>query len=128
MSDNEMFSREAIYEMIKNARAIKPMAEALGWQVSDILAKSVEELGEFSTACLIKQGKIRNKTLEHADQPFDEAADVMICLLDAITRLYPDMPASEVYILFLCYVDKKRAKWVDKVMEEHKEHIVHGPE
>lgn len=128
MSNNEMFGGEAVYETIKNAKAIKPMAEALEWGVSDVLAKSIEELGEFSTACLIKQGKIRDKILEHDYQPFEEAADTMICMLDAITRLYPNMAASEIYILFLHYVDSKRKKWVDKVLEEHREHIINGPE
>ena len=128
MSSKEMFGGEPVYETIKNAKAIEPIAEALEWKVSDILAKSMEELGEFSTACLIKQGKIRNKTLEHDHQPFEEAADVLICMLDAITRLYPNMAASEVYPLFLYWIDKKRQKWVDKVLEEHKEHIIDGPE
>lgn len=117
----EMFGKEAIYEMLKESRRIKPMAKELDWQVADIIAKATEELGEFSTAVQVHDGKIRNKVNDHEYSPIDEAADVTICVLDALVRIYPNKPASEIYCLFLYYIDKKCQKWVNKVEEEYQE-------
>lgn len=120
----EMFGREAVYEMLKESRRIAGMAEKLDWEIADVIAKATEELGEFSTAVQIKNGKIRNKTNDHEYAPFDEGADVLICVLDAISRSYPDMPASQVYCLFLHWMNKKCQKWVNKVEKEYQEVIL----
>ena len=113
---SEMFGRESIYEMLKESRRIQHMATAVDWHIADIIAKATEELGEFSTAVQIKNGKIKNKTNPHEYAPIDEAADVTICMLDAIARLYPNKPASEIY-----WMNKKCEKWVNKVEQEYRE-------
>jgi len=112
-----LFEREAMYETIRDSRKLQPLAEADGWEISDVLAKATEELGEFSEAVQIERGKITNKPRE-LDAPFHEAADVIICMMDALARLYPEKPASEIYVCVLYGLDRKRAKWVNKVQEK----------
>ena len=115
---NEMFGKEAIYELLKASREVTPMAKAIDWSISDTLAKSTEELGEFAEAVMVRSGKLKNKMAEHEYAPVDEAADVLICLMDSLTRLYPDKSPSELYCLFLYYVEKKTQKWVNKLTDE----------
>lgn len=119
----EMFSGEAIYETIKESRRIEHKAKALNWEISDVISKSIEELGEFSEASMIKQGKIRNKTMEHMEAPFDEASDVIICLVDALARLYPEKASSEIYCILMYWLNKKCSKWTNKVDGEYEEYV-----
>ena len=115
-----LFEREALFEAIRNSRKLQVLLEAEGWEVGDVLAKATEELGEFSEAVQIARGKITNKT-QDVDEPFCEAADVIICMVDALARIYPEKPASEIYVLLLSSVDRKCAKWVNKVEERARE-------
>ena len=117
----EMFERESLYETLKESKRIEPMAEALDWNVAEIITQVTQEMGEFSEACMIKNGTIRHKELEHPYHPFEEGADVLICVLDALSRLYPEKPASEIYCLFLYWMTRKCGKWVNKVEKEYQE-------
>lgn len=116
-----VFEREPIFEAIRDSRKLQPLAEADGWGIGDVIAKSTEELGEFSEAVQIERGKITNKPRE-LDAPFHEAADVIICMVDALARIYPNKSASEIYVSLLAGVDRKRGIWVNKVQNKAKEH------
>lgn len=124
--EGQMFSREAIYEMLLESKRIEDKARELGWEVAEIIAQSTQEMGEFSEASMIKNGTIRHKELEHDNHPFEEAADTMICIMDALSRLYPHMPASQVYCTFLYWMTRKTDKWVNKVEKEYDEVIGNG--
>lgn len=105
-----MFTGEAIFETITLSRKIQPKADAVGWDLGDVLAKCTEELGEFSEAIQIKRGKMPHKEAVH-NADVDEAADVLICVLDALARSYPDKPPSELHTMLSSALIKKGAKW-----------------
>jgi len=106
----EMFKNEAVYEILKTSRKIEPTALAAGWEVSDVLAKATEELGEFSEAVQIRRGKMPHKEPGMPDDAIEEAADVFITVLDALSRI-EDMPSSELYTRLNNALLKKSVKW-----------------
>lgn len=76
-------------------------------------AKIMEELGEFSEALLHKLGHLPHKTMK---EPIEgEAADVIICVVDALAGVYPSLNADELYEMLQLQLSKKSDKWV-KVM------------
>ena len=115
-----LFDKESIYEIIKASKEITPLAEQDGWTISDVIVKLNEETGEFAEASLIKQGKITSKGSFEYEADYEEAADVIICVVDALTRLNPETNQAFIYTKLLKHLDQKRAKWVNKVKGEHK--------
>lgn len=104
------FDNDPIYDTIKLSRELQPIAEDMDWSISDVLAKVTEELGEFSEAVQIERGKLKKKK-RVLDAPFYEAADVMQCLLDALSRLYPDRSPAQICILVHHALRSKDMKW-----------------
>jgi NTP pyrophosphatase (non-canonical NTP hydrolase) len=113
-----MFERHAVFEVIRKSRELEPYVQKDGWTISDGLAKLNEETGEFAEATLIKTGKITNKGPFKYGSDFEEAADSIICIVDTITRLNPDLDPMFVYTELLAAIDKKSQKWVNKVKGE----------
>lgn len=111
-----LFENESIYEAIRASRRIAPIS---GKDINFTIAKSVEELGEFSTAVLVEQGFITNKVNEH-DAVFNESADVILCIVDILAKLYPNKAASEIYVSLLGAIDRKCEKWEQTVDEYSK--------
>jgi hypothetical protein len=106
------FERVALYETIKASRKVQDKNEAIGWSTTAVLAKMMEECGEFSEATLIAMGLTRHKEME-VDDPLLEAADVIICLMDALQRLYPKKAPDELYVSLSAAIDRKRERWID---------------
>lgn len=75
--------------------------------------KLVEEIGELAEAVNYKDGLLPNKTL--TEEPFGEVADIMICTLSVLHRLYPDLSNKELVDHLAIHIKNKRDKWV-KVM------------
>lgn len=87
-----------------------------------VLAKLLEEAGEFAQASLAKNGDINPKKLKHPEQVFEEAADTIICVLDTIGRIYKhEITAGK---LTEDKITKKIAKWIPIKMKKWK--IVEG--
>lgn len=110
-----MFDREAIFEVIRKSRELEPYVKADGWTISDGLAKLNEETGELSEAALIKTGKLTSKGPFKYGSDFEEAADSIICIVDTIARLNPNLDPLFVYSELLAAIDKKSQIWVNKV-------------
>lgn len=73
-------------------------------------AKTMEELGEFSEALLHKLGHLPHKTMK---EPIEgEAADVIICIVDALAGAYPELTADELSDMLKAQLKKKAQKWV----------------
>ena len=81
-----------------------------------VLARSVktmEELGEFSEALLHKLGHLPHKEMK---EPIEgEAADVILCIIDALAGAYPEMTAEGLTSMLEWQLAKKSQKW-EKVM------------
>lgn len=107
-------------EIIESSRSIEDKAKAMGWSVSDVLSKSIEELGEFSEATQIERGKITNKPRKE-NETFFEAADVMICVIDALARTHKNMTETEICENLKDAVTVKIDKWVSKVEREYRQ-------
>ena len=76
-------------------------------------AKAMEELGEFSEALLHKLGHLPHKTMK---EPIEgEAADVIICIIDALAGAYPELSADELHKMLKAQVEKKSQKWISAI-------------
>lgn len=74
-------------------------------------AKIMEEVGEFSEALLFKLGHLPHKTMK---EPIEgEAADIIICVIDTLQSVYPDMTVDELHDMLDKQLAKKSAKWIN---------------
>ena len=74
-------------------------------------AKIMEEVGEFSEALLFKLGHLPHKTMK---EPIEgEAADVIICVIDTLQSVYPDLTVDELSDMLQQQLDRKSQKWTD---------------
>jgi len=72
-------------------------------------SKIMEELGEFSEALLHKLGMLPHKEMK---EPIEgEAADVIICVIDALAGAYPEMTAEGLTGMLEFQLGKKSLKW-----------------
>jgi len=115
----EQDQKSGIYSLIELSREIQPMEEEANWDISDVIVKLMEETGEFAEAVQITRGKINKNQEKFAE--FYEAADVIICIIDALSRLHPDMSTTNIHT-FLNYCFRKKGKiWLEKMKEEIQE-------
>lgn len=84
------------------------------WTPADILAKLLEETGEFSAAIQTERG-VLNKQREHREHTFEEAADSFICILDALAETHKDISEEKVLQLLEKWIRLKREKWIVKL-------------
>ncbi len=78
-------------------------------------AKLMEEVGEFSEALLHKLGHLPHKTMK---EPIEgEAADIILCVIDTLAGVYPELSAEELRTMLETQLTKKSQKWVT-VMEK----------
>ena len=76
-------------------------------------AKIMEEVGEFSEALLHRLGHLPHKVMK---EPIEgEAADVIICVLDTLSAVYPSLDANQLTEMLTIELEKKATKW-QKVM------------
>lgn len=93
--------------------------------VAFLLAKFLEEAGEFSQASLTKSGDLPKKKLKHKDHVFEEACDSIIMILDTVGRLYRKeikagkLTEEDLLNKILGQIPTKINKW--KVIENIKE-------
>lgn len=81
-------------------------------------AKTMEELGEFSEALLHKLGHLPHKTMK---EPIEgEAADIIICVIDALAGAYPELTPNELAAILTTQLSIKSQKWV-RVMASRSE-------
>ena len=74
-------------------------------------AKIMEEVGEFSEALLFKLGHLPHKKMK---EPIEgEAADVILCILDTLASVYPEMTHDELSEMLEKQLIKKSQKWID---------------
>jgi hypothetical protein len=99
-----------LIEIIKQGRGIKyhfpPLAR---------LGKLFEEGGEFSETVLHNQGYLPHKTPK--ESPFGEAADVLICLVDTLASLYPELSPERIGEILESQLLIKRGKWQRVVID-----------
>lgn len=74
-------------------------------------SKLMEEVGEFSEALLFKLGYLPHKTVK---EPIEgEAADIIICVVDTLQSVYPDLSPDELTEMLQKQLAKKSEKWKD---------------
>jgi len=76
-----------------------------------LLCKLTEESGELAEAVLVQRGYKPHKTLP-ADASIDEAADVLLCLLLVLSRLYPERSPAQLAGQLAERIDGKLARYV----------------
>ena len=79
------------------------------------LAKLFEEGGEFSETVMHKLGYLPHKTPK--ETPFGEAADVIICLIDTLASVYPELSPGWIAEALENHIEAKRKKWQQVVIE-----------
>lgn len=80
-----------------------------------LLCKLTEECGELAEAVLVERGFKPHKTLE-SDAAIAEAADVLMCLLLLLGRLYPTRPPAELAAQLTGQANEKLARYVARQM------------
>ena len=85
------------------------------WTASDLIAKLFEEGGEFSEACMIKLGKLSTKTAETPIDDFYEAADMIICILDLLIKINPELSKGVAIKGLTFALEQKTEKWKNKI-------------
>ncbi len=76
-----------------------------------LLCKLTEECGELAEAVLVERGFKPHKTLP-PDAAIAEAADVLMCLLLLLGRLYPERSPEELAGQLAGQADEKLARYV----------------
>ncbi len=76
-----------------------------------LMCKLTEEAGELAEAVLVAQGFKPHKTLP-ADAALGEAADVMLCLLLVLSRVYPEQTAHALAGALAGQIDARLARYV----------------
>ena len=78
-------------------------------------SKLMEEVGEFSEALLFKLGHLPHKTMK---EPIEgEAADIIICVIDTLQSVYPDLTPDELHDTLQLQLAKKSAKWASVISQ-----------
>lgn len=78
-------------------------------------AKLMEEVGEFAETVLVSHGYLAHKRVK--ERPEGEAADVVICVLDTLAGVYPQLSPERIIELLTEQIIKKRAKWTDVTLK-----------
>lgn len=76
-----------------------------------LLCKLTEEAGELAEAVLAQRGFKPHKQLP-PEASFDEAADVLLCLLLVLSRLHPELSPEQLASRFADHIDGKLARYV----------------
>ena len=96
--------------MIKNLFEIA-QSDANKWPALVRNAKIMEEVGEFSEALLFKLGHLPHKNMK---EPIEgEAADIILCVIDTLASVYPELTASELSDMLEKQLTKKSQKWIE---------------
>ena len=106
-----------LYDLILKVREVQPSDESLGWTIGDTMAQSIQELGEFSEQVMISEGKLQHKEAEYNGVAL-EAADVIICVMDAYVKQLPNESSSSLLQKLSNAMDKKSVKWIEKVEKQ----------
>lgn len=80
------------------------------WSVQDATTKLFEEGGELVEAAQIKVGKLPHKEYKE-EHEFEESADTILCTLDILQKLNPNMPAEDMLDRLRVWLIKKSSKW-----------------
>lgn len=78
-----------------------------------LLCKLTEESGELAEAVLVRRGFKPHKPLPD-DAALDEAADVLMCLLLVLSRLYPALSPAELSARLAASTDRKLARYIER--------------
>ena len=103
--------KQILEQIVKTGRTSDKMP------VLGSLAKAQSELGEFAEAILIEEGLVDKPLPESA---FGEAADTIICILDALGKRYPEISAEWVIQNLETYLVRKHNKWTG-ILERQRE-------
>ena len=106
-----------LYDLIRTSRGMQPYDVVVGWTIGDTIAQATQELGEFSEQVMISAGKIPHKEAEYNGIAY-EAADVIICVIDAYTKQHPDESPAALLQKLSAAIDKKSEKWKVKVAKQ----------
>lgn len=94
---------EQLTRVVRQARQYERM------NPTELALKAGEEQGEFATAVLVETGAITHKSLK--EPSFGEAADVLLCHMAALAKLYPRMTDEEVAAELTRWIHIKQAKY-----------------
>ena len=79
--------------------------------------KLMEEIGEFAETVLVAHGYLTHK--KPKERPEGEAADVIICVLDTLAGVYPQLSPERIIEVLTEQLIKKRAKWTDVTLKSN---------
>jgi len=88
----------------------------VSWDTGAKFMKLMEEVGELSEAALFEQGYNQHKPAPVEDS-FGEGADVILCVVDIVSRLHPEMSTGEVYGRIQQALRNKYNKWERRIKD-----------
>lgn len=91
------------------ARVVVQTREHERMTPTELGLKGSEEYGEFAQAVLVETGGITHKTLK--EPSFGEAADVILCMMSSLAKLYDTMSPEEVSAELAKWLYMKQAKY-----------------
>lgn len=86
-----------------------------------LLCKLTEESGELAEAVLVQRGYKPHKILP-TDAAIDETADVVLCLLLVLSRLYPERSPEQLAAELAKHIDSKLVRYIARQPMAQPEH------
>ena len=86
----------------------------VSWDTGAKFMKLQEVVGELAETALYEQGYNQHKPTPEEDS-FGEGADVILCVVDIVSRLHPEMPTSQVYAHLQHALRTKYNKWERRI-------------
>lgn len=88
----------------------------VSWDLGAKFMKLQEEMGEYAEAALYEAGYNQHKAKPDEDT-FGEAADIVLCVLDTLSRLHMDMSGEQLSDALDAALLKKYTKWEKRILE-----------
>lgn len=95
-------------------KSIRLSRSMVSWDLGAKFMKLQEEVGELAEAALYETGYNQHKTKPDEDT-FGEGADVILCVVDVLSRLHPSLTPRQVHDALGLALDKKYRKWETRI-------------
>jgi len=99
-----------LLQIVKQGRTMK-----YDWPPLARLGKVMEETGEFAETIMHIQGFLPHKSPK--ETPIGEAADVLICTIDTLASVYPELSPEHIIEELLKSIKHKSKKWKEVIID-----------
>jgi len=133
VSDEDWEALEQAYRSTSSVERLKSVSDIIG--ILDVITKSIrlsrsmaswdigakfmklqEEMGELAEVALYENGFNQHKAKPNEDS-FGEGADVILCVLDVLSRLHLELTPHQVHHALALALSTKYKKWEKRILE-----------